>query len=213
VTKDQLSLRALNRVTLGRQLLLDGSALTPARAIAHLAGLQAQAPRAPYVGLQVRLASFRPEHLENLMTKRVVLRAHLMRNTVHLVDALDYLRFRPLYQPVMARALAGHWGRRLAGVDPAEVATVAADLLAETPLTRADLAHALAPPLAGPRSRRAGPRRQPPAPASPGPAPRPVEPDRPGRLHARLRLAKRPRPRQPARRTSRPRRRNWCCAR
>jgi Winged helix DNA-binding domain len=84
---DQLSLRALNRATLARQLLLDRSELTPAQDIAHLAGLQAQAPRAPYVGLQARLASFRPQHLENLLTERVVLRAHLMRNTVHLVDA------------------------------------------------------------------------------------------------------------------------------
>jgi hypothetical protein len=142
---DQLSLRALNRITLGRQLLLDRSALTAPQAIAHLAGLQAQAPRAPYVGLQARLARFRPEHLENLLTERVALRAHLMRNTVHLVETADYLRFRPLYQPLMDRALAGHWGRRLAGLDPADVAMVAADLLAKTPLTRAELARALAP--------------------------------------------------------------------
>ena len=56
MTERQLSLRALNRATLARQLLLDRSALTPAQAIAHLAGLQAQAPRAPYVGLQARWA-------------------------------------------------------------------------------------------------------------------------------------------------------------
>jgi hypothetical protein len=142
---DRLTLRALNRATLARQLLLDRSALTAPQAITHLAGLQAQAPRAPYVGLQARLARFRPEHLENLLTERVALRAHLMRNTVHLVDAQDFLRFRPLFQPMMGRALTGHWGRRLAGVDPAEVAEVAADLLAKTPLTRAELARALAP--------------------------------------------------------------------
>ena len=86
---DYLDLRALNRATLSRQLLLRRSALTPAQAVAHLAGLQAQAPRAPYVGLQARLASFRPEHLENLLNERGVLRAHLMRNTVHLLTAAD----------------------------------------------------------------------------------------------------------------------------
>jgi Winged helix DNA-binding domain len=147
---DQLGLRALNRITLGRQLLLDRSGLTPAQAIAHLAGLQAQAPRAPYVGLQARLARFRPEQLENLLTERAVLRAHLMRNTVHLVDAQDFLRFRPLFQPVMGRALTGTLptragGHRQAGVDLAALAMVAADLLAETPLTRAELGQALAP--------------------------------------------------------------------
>jgi hypothetical protein len=111
---DRLSLRALNRATLGRQLLLRRSALTPGQAIAHLAGLQAQAPLAPYVGLWTRLDGFRPDHLKTLITKRAVLRAHLMRNTVHLVDAQDFLRFRPLYQPLMDRALAGNFGRRLA---------------------------------------------------------------------------------------------------
>ena len=145
MTKNQLSLRALNRATLARQLLLDRSALTPAQAITHLAGLQAQAPLAPYVGLWTRLAAFRPDHLENLLNERGVLRAHLMRNTVHLVTTADYLKFRPLFQPPMDRALAGNWGRRLTGVDLAELREVAAVLLAETPLTRVALARALAP--------------------------------------------------------------------
>jgi winged helix DNA-binding protein len=145
VTANQLSLRALNRATLGRQLLLRPSALTARQAITHLTGLQAQAPLAPYVGLWTRLAAFRPDHLENLLTERDVLRAHLMRNTVHLVDTADFLRFRPLFQAAMDRALAGHWGRRLADVDPAEVAAAAAALLAGTPLTRAELGRALAP--------------------------------------------------------------------
>jgi len=142
---DRISPRALNRATLARQLLLDRSAQTAAQAITHLAGLQAQAPLAPYVGLWTRLAAFRPDHLENLLNERGVLRAHLMRNTVHLVDTADYLRFRPLFQPPMDRALAGNWGRRLAGVDLAELREAAAVLLAETPLTRVALARALAP--------------------------------------------------------------------
>jgi hypothetical protein len=145
VTERRLSLRALNRVTLARQLLLDRSELTAAQAVTHLAGLQAQAPRAPYVGLQARLARFRPEHLENLLTKRVTLRAHLMRNTVHWVDAQDFLRFRPLFQPVMGRALTGVFGRNLAGVDRSELRAAASALLARTPLTRAELGRALAP--------------------------------------------------------------------
>src|SRR6185436_14820076 len=69
----------------------------------------AQAPLAPYVGLWTRLAGFRHEELKELITERAVLRAHLMRNTVHLVEAGDYLRFRPLYQPVLARHLAGNF--------------------------------------------------------------------------------------------------------
>lgn len=57
------------------------------QAVGHLAGLQAQAPLAPYVGLWTRLAGFRPQQLENLLTERAVVRARLMRNTVHL-DAI-----------------------------------------------------------------------------------------------------------------------------
>jgi len=126
----RLSPRALNRAALRRQLLLGRAPLTALQAVGHLAGLQAQAPLAPYVGLWTRLAGFRHEELKELITERAVLRAHLMRNTVHLVDAGDYLRFRPLYQPVLARHLAGNFAKNLIGVDLAELAATAADSLA-----------------------------------------------------------------------------------
>jgi len=145
LTQGRLSPRALNRAALHRQLLLDRAPLTALDAVGRLAGLQAQAPLAPYVGLWTRLAGFRHEELKELITERAVLRAHLMRNTVHLVDAGDYLRFRPLYQPVLARHLAGNFGKNLIGVDLAELAAVAADLLGQTPLTRVELGARLAP--------------------------------------------------------------------
>ena len=112
---DKLTPRALNRATLARQLLLRPSNLTPAQAITHLAGLQAQAPLAPYVGLWTRLAAFRPQPLENLLNERGVLRAHLMRNTVHLVTTADYLEFRPLFQPLLSQGLRGNLARSLDG--------------------------------------------------------------------------------------------------
>jgi Winged helix DNA-binding domain len=145
VTPDRLSLRALNRAALHRQLLLDRAPMTAGDAVRHLAGLQAQAPLAPYVGLWTRLAGFRHEALKDLLTERAVLRAHLMRNTVHLVDAADYVRFRPLYQPLLARHLAGNFGKNLVGVDLAELAAAAAALLSQTPLTRVELGARLAP--------------------------------------------------------------------
>ena len=145
MTHGRLSLRALNRAALHRQLLLDRAPVTALAAVGRLAGLQAQAPLAPYVGLWTRLAGFRHEELKELITERAVLRAHLMRNTVHLVDAGDYLRFRPLYQPVLARHLTGNFGKNLIGVDLAELAAVAADLLGQTPLTRVELGAQLAP--------------------------------------------------------------------
>jgi hypothetical protein len=144
VTAGPLSLRALNRATLARQLLLDRATLTAGEAVRHLAGLQAQAPLAPYVGLWTRLAGFRQQDLRDLMTERAVVRAHLMRNTVHLVDAGDFIRFRPLYQPLLGRDLAGNFGRNLVGVDLAELAEKAAALLGQTALTRVELGARLA---------------------------------------------------------------------
>jgi hypothetical protein len=145
LTSDRLSLRALNRATLKRQLLLRRASLPARQAVGQLAGLQAQAPLAPYVGLWTRLAGFRPQHLKDLLTERALVRAHLMRNTVHLVTAEDFVSFRPLFQPKIDRDLAGNFGRNLTGVDLAEVRRAARALLAERPLTRGQLAAELAP--------------------------------------------------------------------
>jgi hypothetical protein len=144
MTSDRLSLRALNRATLDRQLLLRRAALAAGPAVGHLAGLQAQAPLAPYVGLWTRLAGFRPSWLSTLLTERTVVRAHLMRNTVHLVTAQDFVSFRPLVQPLVERGLAGNFGPRLAGVDLAGLRENAAALLGREALTRVQLAERLA---------------------------------------------------------------------
>src|SRR5258707_15286456 len=68
-SSDVLSLRALNRALLDRQLLLRRLALPESgprderviETVEHLAGLQAQAPFPPYYGLWSRLAGFRPD--------------------------------------------------------------------------------------------------------------------------------------------------------
>ena len=76
-----LSLRALNRATLGRQLLLRRHEMPAQQAVRHLGGLQAQAPLAPYVGLWTRLRDFRAAELATLTEERQVVRLQLMRNT------------------------------------------------------------------------------------------------------------------------------------
>ncbi len=79
--------RALNRAMLARQLLLDRADLPVVDAVAHLCGLQAQEPQEPFVGLWSRLTAFDPAVLSDLLTRRSVVRTHLMRRTVHLVTA------------------------------------------------------------------------------------------------------------------------------
>jgi hypothetical protein len=141
---DTLTRRALNRATLDRQLLLRRHPMPARQAVAHLAGMQAQAPLAPYTGLWTRLGNFRPEDLSTLISERAVVRAHLNRNTVHLLTTEDYCDFRPLFTQLSERGLRAHFSKRLAGVDLAQVRAHAQDLLAGRARTRAELGKLLA---------------------------------------------------------------------
>ena len=59
----------------------------------RVAGLQAQWAPAPYVGLWTRVAGFRREQLERALLSGRVVRAVLMRGTIHLVSLADYHSF------------------------------------------------------------------------------------------------------------------------
>jgi Winged helix DNA-binding domain len=88
-----LSLVELNRATLARQLLLRRHRLGVLRAIERVACLQGQWPPAPYVGLWARLAGFHRRRLESALVRRDVVKATLMRSTLHLITARDYPAF------------------------------------------------------------------------------------------------------------------------
>jgi hypothetical protein len=100
-----LTLRELNRATLDRQMLLERQAIPALDAVERLAGLQAQVPSPPYVGMWTRLKDFRREELTRLMEERQVVRATLMRATLHLMTAEDYLLLRPALQPALTRSM------------------------------------------------------------------------------------------------------------
>ncbi|WCB94096.1 hypothetical protein DSM104299_02824 [Baekduia alba] len=140
-----LSRRALNRALLARQLLLGRAEhVTAEEAVERLAGVQAQAPRAPYVGLWSRLARWEPTELEALLVERTVVRTWLMRATVHLVSARDAQAWAPVFADVRRRRFAASpFAKRLAGLDLEAVADALHAVLAETPLTRTELAQAM----------------------------------------------------------------------
>jgi winged helix DNA-binding protein len=146
VTADVLSLRALNRATLERQLLLDQSELGPFEAVEHLVGMQAQLPMNPYLGLWSRLKDFDPNELGRLVTDRKLVRIVLMRTTIHLVSADDCLFLRPLVQPALAGELARHreHAPRLRDVELAPILAFATRILGERPHTGSQLRAALA---------------------------------------------------------------------
>jgi hypothetical protein len=86
--------RQLNRWTLARQLLVERVALPVDQAVERLAGMQAQLPSAPYVGLWSRLDGFEVRHLEDALEARSVVKTTVMRGTLHLVARSRLADFR-----------------------------------------------------------------------------------------------------------------------
>jgi hypothetical protein len=134
-----LSRRELNRATLQRQQLLRRETGPVAELIERLVGLQAQAPLAAYVALWSRLEGFDPGDLSALMTTREVVRAGLLRSTIHLVTADDCLMMWPLTHPVADRGFRGAFGKQLAGADIDAIVAYGKELLSREPYSRARL--------------------------------------------------------------------------
>jgi Winged helix DNA-binding domain len=94
VTERVLTLRELNRATLARQLLLARKRLSPTAVIERLVGMQAQSPQAPYVGIWSRTTNFRREALERALASGGVVKATVIRATLHLLSRRDYALLR-----------------------------------------------------------------------------------------------------------------------
>ncbi|MFE2417337.1 winged helix DNA-binding domain-containing protein [Streptomyces hokutonensis] len=141
-TAPVLDLRALNRATLDRQLLLRRSPLTATAAVEHLLGLQAQNVKPPYYALASRLDGFTPEALSGPMAEREVVRIVTMRSTIHTHTAADALTLRPLVQAARDREL-GTFRKGLVGVDLDRLALLARELVEAEPRTMKELREAL----------------------------------------------------------------------
>ena len=118
-----LTLRELNRAMLARQLLLERASIGIVAAIERLAALQAQWAPSPYVALWSRLKHFRREKLWSAIERHEVIRARLMRGTLHLVSARDFYAYAVATQDLQR----GAWNRLQIGrgVDPKKVAALA----------------------------------------------------------------------------------------
>ena len=114
-TARPLSLRQLNRATLDRQGLLRRRRGPIAPAIGRLAGLQAQHPNMPYIAAWSRHEGFSIDMLESALEAHSVVRATVMRATLHLVEAADFFAF----DSPMAEVRLAMWAAtaKRAGVD------------------------------------------------------------------------------------------------
>jgi hypothetical protein len=101
-----ISNRALNRATLARQLLLSRHDLGIVETVERLAGMQAQVAKPPAIGLWTRLNTFSLEAYREHIHRGDLVRATLMRGTIHLVSRRDFLAWRGPLQPVLTLGAA-----------------------------------------------------------------------------------------------------------
>jgi hypothetical protein len=150
----RLSARQLNRATLERQLLLDRRPLAVPDAVRHVVALQAQEPASPYLALWNRLAAFDPAALDRAFADRAVVKASLMRITLHAVYADDYPSF---HNAVLGTLRASRLNDRrfaAAGVTIAEADELVRDLVAfaSEPRTKVEIEAMLADRVGGQRA-------------------------------------------------------------
>lgn len=139
-----LTRRELNRALLARQMLLGRVSISPLEAVRRLVALQAQVVSPPHIGLWTRLESYRREDLCALLVEKEVVRATLLRSTLHLMSARDYLAFRRPLQAALTRSSATITGKRLAGLDLERLVEAARVRFENEPCTFAELRETLA---------------------------------------------------------------------
>src|SRR5437773_746860 len=102
-----LTLRELNRAPLARQFLLTRQKIGVVDAVERLACLQGQWAPSPYVALWSRLSGFDRAQLTAPIDRGEIVKATLMRATLHLVSAREY----PAYSLATMEGRFGTWPR------------------------------------------------------------------------------------------------------
>ncbi|AYG78921.1 hypothetical protein DWB77_01030 [Streptomyces hundungensis] len=132
--------RELNRAGLSRQLLLERAPLTVAQGMRQVVALQAQQPASPYIALWNRLSGFDPAALDDAFARRSVVKATLMRLTLHAVLAEDYPDLRAALQATLYGSRLGY-RFAAAGLTPKDAEALVPELLAfaDRPRTMAEM--------------------------------------------------------------------------
>ena len=125
-----MNARELGRATLARQGLLERSAVGSTSMVEQVLGLQAQEPKPPFIGLWSRIDGFEADDLRAALRSGEVVRATLMRATLHLWSAHDYKSLRSALQPALDDAMGGILMARGVGVVVDDTLAAARKLLA-----------------------------------------------------------------------------------
>lgn len=97
----RLTGRKLNRATLVRQMLVGRVPVETVEGVRRAVALQAQEPASPYIALWNRVEGFDPGDLHDAFIHRKVVKASLMRITLHAVAADEY----PVFHSAMTTTL------------------------------------------------------------------------------------------------------------
>jgi len=132
----RLTARQLNRASLARQMLLRREAIPVVDAVRRIVALQAQEPASPYVALWDRLDPFDPADLDRAFADQAVVKAQLMRITLHAVAAHDYPAFHEAMEPTLRGARLHDRRFRSEGVSIDDTMALVPDLLEFTATPR-----------------------------------------------------------------------------
>ncbi len=136
-----LSSRQLNRATLDRQLLLERSKVSVPEAVKRVVAIQAQEPASPYLALWNRIDGFDPIELDEAFATRVVVKASLLRITLHTVHSDDYTVFHESMLPALRGSRLADNRFLLTGMTVDEADALVPKLLeyARTPRTKVEI--------------------------------------------------------------------------
>ena len=120
-------------------MLLVRETATPLDAVERLAGLQAQLARPPFIGLWSRIENFQRDDLAQELRNRAIVRATLMRGTLHLMSAREYVKLRAAVQPALTQAMQSALRGRIDGLDIDRLVGATRDYLDDGPRTFEEL--------------------------------------------------------------------------
>ncbi|WP_129665995.1 winged helix DNA-binding domain-containing protein [Phytoactinopolyspora endophytica] len=125
----KITARELNRATLDRQLLLGREPLDVVDAVRRVVALQGQQAASPYIALWNRLSAFDPAKLDAAFADRTLVKATLMRITLHVVHADDHRAMHTAMQPTLRGARLGDRRFTSSGLTVADADALVPDLL------------------------------------------------------------------------------------